>query len=82
MDLAWLLVMYIHLTGAIAQKEAVHTDRFETREACVAAAQQVQFELGVRIRWSCIQRGGRPPVVKGNSRTNRPNARVLVSIRK
>lgn len=34
MDLTWLLVMYIHLTGAIAQKEAVHTDMFETREAC------------------------------------------------
>ena len=66
MDLAWLLVMYIHLTGATAQREAVHTDRFETREACVAAAQQVQFELAARIRWSCIQRGGRPPVVKGN----------------
>ena len=30
MDLAWLLIMYIHLTGAIAQKEAVHTDWFET----------------------------------------------------
>ena len=66
MDPAWLLVLYIHLSGvATAQKEAVHTDRFETREACVAAAQQVQFELGVRIRWSCIQRG-RLPVVKGN----------------
>jgi hypothetical protein len=64
MDLVWMLVMYIHLTGAIAQKEAVHVDWFETREACVAAAQQAQFELGVRIRWSCIQRGGRPPVVK------------------
>jgi hypothetical protein len=67
MDLAWLLVMYIHLTGATAQKEAVHTDRFETQEACVAAAQQVQFELAARIRWSCIQRGGRPPLVKGSS---------------
>ena len=65
MDLAWLLVLYIHLSGvATAQKEAVHTDRFETQEACVAAAQQVQFEMGVRIRWSCFQHGGRPPVVK------------------
>jgi len=26
MDLVWLLVMYIDLTGAIAQKEAVHID--------------------------------------------------------
>jgi len=66
MDLAWLLVIYIHLAGAIAQKEAVHTDRFETREACVAAAQQAQFELGARIRWSCFYVGGRRPVVKGN----------------
>ena len=48
----------------IAQKEAVHTDWFETQEACVAAAQQAQFELGARIRWSCIRRGGREQLLK------------------
>ena len=64
MDLPWLLIMYINLTGAIAQKEAVHTDWFETQEACVEAAQQAQFELGARIRWSCIRRGGREQLLK------------------
>jgi hypothetical protein len=66
MNRAWLLVLFTHVSGVGAQKEAVHTDWFETREACVAAAQQVKFEMAARIRWSCFQRGARSPVfVKG-----------------
>jgi hypothetical protein len=58
--LAWLLILYIHVSGTTAQKEAVPTERFETQEACVAAAQRVQFVMAARIRWSCFEVGVLP----------------------